>query len=168
MNGSHDPTRAMLLSVARDQSPVAERKCHALFALIDTCRSLDHGLRRELARNHLTENGFGLLAQIASHEPRNLTPGELALCLNLPRQTISTILGRLEISNLIIRERTAADRRVLNLKFTVQGRRVFALALEKYLQAITRAMSALNAGDMARLVETCTRLRLQFGGQPAT
>jgi DNA-binding MarR family transcriptional regulator len=168
MTTSQDPAREVLLSVARDQSPVVEKKCHALFALMETCQSLGHGLRRELALNHLTENGFRLLAQLVKHEPTALTPSELATNLHLPRQTISTILGRLEISRLITRERMATDRRALSLKLTTEGRRVFTIALDQYLQSITRVMSALDAKAIARLDETCTRLRHQFSEQPVT
>lgn len=159
---SHDPAREVLLSVARDKSPVAEMKCHALFELIDTSHSLGHGLRRDLALSDLTEHGFRLLAHIVRHESESLTPGAMADRLGLPRPVVSSTLGRLEVSGLITRERSPQDRRFFTLQLTDEGRRVFQAALGRCLKSINDLMSGVDPQEVARLNQTCTRLREHF------
>lgn len=156
---SHDPAREVILSAARAQSPVSESKCHALFGLIDTCQTLEHDLRHNLARSELTEQGFHLLAHLVSTHPYALTPGKASAHLSLPRPAISQILGRLEISGLITRERNDWDRRSLSVKITDKGRHVFTTALTRCLQSINRLMSVGNARDIHRLDSLCARLR---------
>lgn len=159
---SADPACDVLLSAARGNSPGTGRKCHALLSLIETCQSLSTWLRRELARSNLTENGFRLLAQVIRRETEGVTPTDIATGLGLPRQVVSATLGRLEVSGLITRERSAGDRRTFTLKVTPEGRRVFSSALTHCVQSINRVMSTLEPQDVARLDDTCVQLRQFF------
>ncbi len=165
---SADPACDVLLSAARGDSPVTGRKCHALFSLLETCQVLSQWMRRELARSNLTENGFRLLAQVIKHEAGGVTPTAVSAGLGLPRQVISTTLGRLEISGLISRERSTADRRTFTLKATPEGHRVFSFALQHCLHEINRVMSHHTPRDLAQLDQTCVELRQLFAGQPSS
>lgn len=156
---THDSAREVLLTAARSQSSATELKCHALFGLIDTCQTLEHDLRHELARSELTESGFQLLAHLVRNHPEALTPGEAADRLSLPRPAISHILGRLEISGLITRERNSWDRRSLAVNITDKGRQVFTSALNKCLQSINHLMFAIEPQEIHQLDHACTRLR---------
>lgn len=147
------------MAVARDRSPVEELQCHALLSLLETCDSLSHSLKRELARHAHTESGFSMLAYLLRHESDLVTPVNVAEGLNLPRQTVGTILGRLEVSGLITRERLAGERRVQTIKVTAAGRRAFASGLSHFLASVTRLMSPLDPREIAALDVTCTRLR---------
>ena len=164
-DSNHAPAREVILTAARAQSPESELKCHGLFELIDTCRILEHDLRHELARSELTEQGFHVLAHLVRIHPQAMTPGNVSELLALPRPAISQILGRLEISGLIIRERSDWDRRSLTVKITDKGRLAFTTALAHCLQSINRLMSAVDPHDMHRLDRVCTRLR-QSSFQP--
>lgn len=165
---SPDPAHAVLLSAAREDSPDTERKCHALFSLIEACQAFSAWLRRELARSNLTENGFRLLAQVLKHEANGVTPTDIAGGLGLPRQAVSTTLGRLEISGLITRQRSTGDRRTFILKTTPEGRRVFSAALQHCLQEINRLMSQLPPRDFAQLDQTCVQLCRFFAAPSST
>ncbi len=129
---------------------------------MDACQTLGQWLRRELARSDLTENGFRLLAQVIKHEAEGITPTDVSTGLGLPRQVISTILGRLEVSGLITRQRNTQDRRTFTLKATPEGHRVFSSALHHCLQSINRLMSTLEPQDADRLDQACARLRDLF------
>jgi DNA-binding MarR family transcriptional regulator len=156
---SHGPAREELLSVARGSSPAQELKCHALLELMETSQTLGHALTRELAHNELTENGFRVLALLMRHEKTAVSPGDVAGALHLRRSAISGVLGRLELSGLITRERNPADRRTLTLTLTQPGRQVFAKAVAHCLDSINRFMSVLPADEIAILEHACTRLR---------
>lgn len=156
---TQNPAREVILAAARSRSSAVELKCHTLFGLMDTCRTLEHDLRHELARSELTESGFHLLALLMHQQPAALTPGAAADHLSLPRPAISHLLGRLEISGLITRERNSWDRRSLAVNITDKGRQMFTAALAKCLQSIDRLMSAVDTPDIQLLDQTCAHLR---------
>jgi len=159
VDSNHAPAREVILTAARAQSPESELKCHGLFELIDTCRTLEHDLRHELARSELTEQGFHVLAHLVRINPEPMTPSKVSDLLDVPRPAISQILGRLEISGLITRERSDGDRRSLTVKITEKGRLAFTTALAHCLQSINRLMAAVDPQDLNQLDQVCTRLR---------
>ncbi|HYD84517.1 MAG TPA: MarR family winged helix-turn-helix transcriptional regulator [Opitutus sp.] len=156
---SHGPACDALMAVARDRSPVGELQCHALFGLFETCASLSHALKQELARHAHTESGFNVLGYVLHHASEVVTPRNIADGLGLSLQTVTAILGRLEVSGLIARERASEKKRDFTIKATAAGRQAFASALSHQLASITRLMSPLDPRDLAALDVTCARLR---------
>lgn len=159
---SVDPACDVLLSAARNAPAHTGLQSQALLGLFETCQTLSTWMRRELARNNLTENGFRLLAQVLQHESDGATSNVVTHGLGLPRPVISATLGRLEVSGLITRERSADDRRTFALKITPEGRRVFQTALHHCLREVNRAMSQLTPRHLEQLDQTCAQLRLFF------
>ncbi|WP_082780754.1 MarR family winged helix-turn-helix transcriptional regulator [Cephaloticoccus primus] len=160
---THQPARELLFEAARaDTTGQSERRCKTLFSLVDSAQALERRLKRELALCEVTELGFVLLAQVIRQEPDALTPSEAAHKLHLPRPAISTILGRLEVSGLIRRERSSDDRRSLSIRMTEKGRRVFEGAIAQCLQMVNTLMSHVDSRELSQLDDTCSRLRQHF------
>jgi len=160
----HGAVRNALLSAAREHSSVEELKCHALFDLLETCHELSQTLRRELARNALTESGFRLLAHVIHSHAGAVDPQILPDSVGLSPKSVSAILGRLEVSGLVARERMRGTTRAFAVAVTPAGRTAFSSALAGYLEAIKRMMSVLDTADITRLDQACIRLR-QFSNQ---
>lgn len=154
-----DPAGEALLGAARDRSPAEEKRCHVLLDLLATCHSVGQVLRRELARKDLTEMGFRLLALVIRREPDAITPAEVAAALGVPKPAVSMLLGRLEVSGLIHRERLRPDRRTLAIRVTERGRHAFQAALVHYREMVGHLMSGLDPTSIAVLDRTCARLR---------
>lgn len=153
------PAPHALLALARDHSSGEELKCHALLELLETSQHLNDILRHELTKGELTESGFQLLAAIIKKDPLAATPGGLATELDLARPTVSAVLGRLEISGLITRQRGTDNRRQVEIRATPAGRQLFSRSLQHYLKSINGLMSALPAKDINLLDQACSRLR---------
>lgn len=73
------------------------------------------------------------------------TAAELARCNNVDTSTMTRMLDRLENKSLIIRKRNTADRRVLDIKLTAEGRRlaekipaIIAESLNQHLRGFSR------------------------------
>ena len=130
-----------------------------LLDLLGTCDSVGRRLRRELARKNLTESGFRLLALVIRREPDAVTPAMASAALGLARPAMSALLGRLEVSGLISRERTGTDRRTFAIRVTEPGRSAFAVALRHYRDMDAQLMSALDPAAIAVLDRACVRLR---------
>ncbi|HVU25000.1 MAG TPA: MarR family transcriptional regulator [Opitutus sp.] len=154
-----DPASAALLEAARDRSPAEGRRCHVLLDLLGTCDSVGRRLRRELARKDLTESGFRLLALVVRREPEAITPAVISTTLGLTRPAVSALLGRLEVSGLVRRERAAPGRRIFAIRLTDRGRDAFATALGHYRAMVAHLMSALDPAAIAVLDRACVRLR---------
>ena len=153
---NHGPAGDALLSVAREQSPLEELRCHAFLALLETCRSIHRALRHRLAQAEISEIGFTLLAHVVAHEPVSARIEDLAEALELPAPDVSAALGRLEMSGLLSHERAA---RAATLRPTTAGRKVFSAALVHHLEAVKQLMSVLAPTDVATLDRTCAQLR---------
>lgn len=151
------------LALARDRCPSDELKCRALLNLIDAGHALRQGLVRELGANGLTESGFLVLAHLISTGSAEGDPqAELAQSLRLSRPALAEILGRLEISGLITRQRPPHSRGALAIRATALGRQVFSTALSRVLDAFVRAAGALDNRETALVDLACVRLRQAF------
>lgn len=154
-------------ALARDRSPSDELKCRALLGLIDAGHALRQGLCRELGANGLTESGFLVLAHLIPTGPDNGSGradphAGLARSLHLSRPALAQILGRLEISGLITRQRPPHSRGALAIRATALGRQVFSTALSRVLDAFVRAAGALDDRETALVDLACVRLRQAF------
>ena len=159
--------REALLLAARTHRPGDERKCHALLELMETCHALRTVLRSELGATNLTENGFRILALAIHQEPLPVTPAALASKLDLSRKAVSAVLGRLELSGLILRTRDEDDPRIFAASATPHGHSAYNHAVRCLLAAIARLMSALDRADLGQLEQACARLRASALAAPA-
>lgn len=155
---TQDPASEALLVAARSHSTGEERKCHALLSLLEACSSLSRNLRRCLAENDLTENGFRILAIVVRKDPFPTDPNRIAELLKLQPQAVSMLLGRLEVSGLIRREKPQRRSHRWPVRATEDGRRVFKSALCHCDRQIRELMSALDADAVRVLEESCCRL----------
>src|SRR5919201_2758343 len=106
-----------------------------------------------VARNHgLTPQRHLLLLMIKGAEDgsERLSVGEIADRLQLSSNTTTELVDRAEESGLVVRERSAADGRVVHLRLTPDGER-----------RLNRALIELDA-DREQLAEAFDRLNRTF------
>ncbi|MGY1644331.1 MarR family winged helix-turn-helix transcriptional regulator [Geodermatophilus sp. SYSU D00703] len=76
-----------------------------------------------LHRNHdLSLTGFEALRRIADAPDERATMGEVAEAIGLSRAGVTSTVSRLVADGLVVRERTAGDRRLLHARLTPAGR----------------------------------------------
>lgn len=94
----------------------------------------DHAFKKYIHEPHkLNKLEFTILMLIQANE--KLTPKRLANTLNIPASNLTILLDRLEERSLVMRVRSAEDRRVQDLSLTPKGR-----TLSKRLQKSTEQM----------------------------
>jgi DNA-binding MarR family transcriptional regulator len=165
-----DPScRENFLALARDRSPAEELKCRALLDLLDAGQAFNGGFRRELGASGLTESGFLVLAHLISTDPEATGDTEVgfAQTLRLSRPVLAEVLGRLEVSGLIARQRPSRHRGGLAIMATELGRQVFSTALASALNAVVRAAATLDDRETALVELACVRLRKAFAPDPS-
>jgi len=103
-------------------------------------KSIDYDLEERLKVHGVTRATWALLSAIFHH--KKTTPAALASFIGIDGAAITRHLDRIEKQGLVLRERSVADRRSVNLKLTRKG-----LALVPKLVAESKATNEkFNAG----------------------
>ncbi|GAB1488395.1 hypothetical protein MASR2M8_08400 [Opitutaceae bacterium] len=164
---NHGPAREAVRAYASSVcNPDEAARCWAWLGLTDAGERLQRNLGRELAFHDLSEGGFTLLAQVIRIEPNPARLDDLSQALGLSRTAIANLLGRLELSGLILHECSSRGQRQSGIRITPSGRKTFTQALKHHLAAILQAMSALDSADISALDRACNRLRQSSPSAP--
>ena len=111
----------------------------------------------------LTRTEAGLLGTL-SQGPRRIT--ELAKTETLTQPAVSKLLDKLENQGLLRRERDSADRRVVTVFLSDQGRQSLASAHRELSSQLRLALQVLDDDDiavLARAAELIDRLNQMLG-----
>ncbi|ATO45322.1 hypothetical protein C5L30_000422 [Companilactobacillus farciminis] len=92
---------------------------HLCFSLYATSRAIQKLYHDGLSANGLTYPQY--LVLVALYEYKELTVKKLGALLSLDSGTLTPLLKRLEKENLVIRERSKSDERVVNVHLTDTG-----------------------------------------------
>ncbi|SFK91329.1 MarR family winged helix-turn-helix transcriptional regulator [Geodermatophilus ruber] len=112
---------------------------------------ITHRVDSALHREHgLSLTGFEALRRIAEAPGERATMGEVAEAVGLSRAGVTSTVGRLVADGLVVRERTAGDRRLLHARLTPAGRAKVAAAVPTHDGLVARLLVLL--GDDAALV----------------
>lgn len=129
---------------------------HILFAFQDSFRP------------HLSELQLRTLMCLHEHGPQTMS--ELADRLLVPRQQMTQVVDRLTQMELVSRLRNEADRRVVRIVWSEQGRREFSAAALRFfddLYARLHTLSKQDLDDFMRCTDTLRRLLPLIPARPA-
>lgn len=85
-------------------------------------RTIEADLERRLAVHEVTRASWAVLSAMLHHG--KMTPAELATFIGIDRAAITRHLDRIEKQGLIVRDRSSADRRSINVRLTAKGERL--------------------------------------------
>jgi DNA-binding MarR family transcriptional regulator len=108
-----------------------------------------HRTLRQHADSGLSPSQLSALVAIERHG--SMTLGELAAHEGVAPPTITGVVGRLEAEGNVAREPDAADRRVVRVTATLQGRELVVRARERKDAWLTRRVAELAPADLDRL-----------------
>ena len=120
--------------------------------------SLNKSFRHKLRETGLTPVQFTILRWLAEHKASSLHQGDLAQLTASNQNNIADLMDRLEVLDLIVRERDSNDsrRKIINLtkrgKTVYEDSRVHALSLQK------KAMSCFPKEQSRRFLDTLARV----------
>lgn len=142
---------AMFGRLARLNGLVQER-LDAVFA--------EHGLRAW---------EFDVLATLRrSGPPYSLTPGELDRAALITSGTTTHRVSGLEKRGYVQRVRDEDDRRVVHVRLTAEGRRVFDAAHDAHMANEHAILGLMDRADSDMLIAGLTALAAALGDQPPT
>jgi len=118
--------------------------------------SLIQEVDRRLAPHDLTHAQWVPLYKLFRGECT--TMAELARDLQLDPAAVTRALDRLAAKGLVRRERSLADRRVVQLELTAEGRRVAPLVPAALADVFNAHLAGFSAAEFATLIELLQRM----------
>jgi MarR family transcriptional regulator, multiple antibiotic resistance protein MarR len=120
--------------------------------------SLSVGLDQELAPYDLTHPQFSILMILKEHNC--LTAADLARATGADTGAVTRMLDRLEAKQIIQRERSCEDRRIINIQLTEAGKMVVAKMPVVAINVLNRRLQHFDAAEIDTL-KTLLRKLLQ-------
>jgi DNA-binding MarR family transcriptional regulator len=135
-------------------------------ASIETCLAFLHttadvyqALDVHFARYGLSRGKFTLLMQLYLADEKGLTPSECAQRADVTKATITGLLDGLERDGLVRRFPDLADRRMLRLQLTDQGRELLSQMLPDHFCRTTDLMANLTDSEKKTLIKLLNKVR---------
>lgn len=136
--------------------PAVRDAVRAYVKLMRASRSVTGRVEKSLAAAGLTLTQLGVLEVILHKGP--MTHRDLGRKVLTSAGNMTDVVDKLEARKLVRRVRAATDRRQVRVELTDTGRSLIEGVFPRHADDIARAMSGLDAGDLARLGELLRKL----------
>ena len=140
--------------------PQEVRALNALITLLRASEAFGLSLQRELAGKGLTSSQFGVLEALFHLGP--LCQGDLAVKLLRSGASTTAVVEGLERRRLVIRQRTAEDKRFVRVALTGEGRKLIGEIFPGHVRTVTRLFGVLTAAEQEELRRLCRKLGTQL------
>jgi DNA-binding MarR family transcriptional regulator len=157
----HIPKYERLQRLAKRFPSLDPTSIEAYVALSAVADEVATAAATHLARHGLGEGRHLVLALLLEHQPRSLSPSELAELSGVTKGNITGLIDGLERDKYVKRESRGKDRRVTPIALTAVGRRLIEKVLPDRFKRIARLMSGLSASEQRSLVSLL--LKVQAG-----
>ncbi len=154
---SHDSLPKTLAYLASKSSGVGALQFETILQVLDAGEGMMRGLRRSLAREGLTGEGFQVLSALADL-PEVVPLSDLIAIVDTPRAFLSETLTRLEYSGLIERQRGEVDRRMIRLRLTPAGRRATEKTCSLVQKGVRQILRGMGDDALRGLMARCAAL----------
>ena len=143
----------MVASLSRPVRPTLSNNPEPLLnSVLEVVRWMNHDLHPALEAEGLTKGEYWALHLVSSLESASISTVARHLALSAP--TVCENVDGLEARGLLVRHRSARDRRTVDLEVTAKGRRVEARIWPQVNATIARAILGISREDLA----TATRV----------
>ena len=116
--------------------------------LLSAANLITSAIRRNLRQNfNVTLPQFDLLAQL-EREPKGLRLSELSQRMMVTNGNLTGLVDKLESQGLVVRERSASDRRAIHVRLTKAGAALFCVMAKEHESWLAQMMA--NLPDQAR------------------
>jgi MarR family transcriptional regulator, 2-MHQ and catechol-resistance regulon repressor len=134
--------------------PLAHR---ALQALLRAEAAVRRRLAAELEREGVSAAGFSGLVVLTT-AGGTLELKTLRRRLGWSKANATEVTATLETRGLVLRRRAPADRRIVIVALTLEGRELVERLFPAHADRVTRAFGALDEGEKRSLTELCRKL----------
>jgi DNA-binding MarR family transcriptional regulator len=158
VTGTKSPTAR---DVRQKRLPADDRSHEVLIALRRIIRATDLQSKQLFKTAGLTIPQVVVLQSI--RDMGEVTTGQVSERVNLSQSTVTSILDRLESRGLVERYRSVADRRVVHLRLTKQGRTVLRKAPSLLHERFVAAFTALKPARQTQIIDALEEVAGMMG-----
>lgn len=138
------------------------RALNALITLVRAAEAVTVSLHREMGAKGLTASQFGVLEALLHLGP--LCQGELAGKLLRSGASVTSVVDGLEARGLVVRQRTAEDKRFVRVALTAKGRALIRELFPAHVGRVARVFGALDSAEQDDLRRLCRKLGTAAAG----
>jgi MarR family transcriptional regulator, 2-MHQ and catechol-resistance regulon repressor len=139
-------------------SPTETRALDTYIKLMRSADGIRNALEQHLSSHNLTENQFGTLEVI--YHLGALYQHELGQKLFTSKGNLTILLDKLEARELVRRERSSTDRRLIAIHLTDAGRSLVETILPEHVARIVALMNILEPNEQRSMARLSKRLGL--------
>ena len=136
------------------------RAMHAWVVLRNAQARIELALDTHLARQGLSFGRYLVLVHLMRAEGHSLTPAQLADACGITRATITGLVDTLEKAGQVTREADPADRRSVQVRLTISGRRFLEKMLPDHFRRLMKIMSRFTPAELKGLEKLSDKLML--------
>jgi DNA-binding MarR family transcriptional regulator len=158
---TEQPNRRSSRGTSRNGAKSNPREAVGVHVRIASCYNLlmREARKRVSNRWNLTLPQFDVLAELARADRRGFTFVELSRLLLVTSGNLTGIVDRLEARQLVRREPSAKDRRVVRVKLTERGRAMNRQMLPRHSDDLSLVLSFMSKGALRRLIGLLDEVR---------
>lgn len=139
--------------------PVRRRTTEALLGILRTAALLDHELNEVLRPYGLTQTQYNVLHILQRSGDVELCGREIADRLVSTVPDVPRLLDRMETMELIVRERSAEDRRYVTTRLSPKGRALLEEVAPELRKVEGARLGGLDEGTLERLIDGLEAVR---------
>jgi MarR family transcriptional regulator, 2-MHQ and catechol-resistance regulon repressor len=125
-------------------------------AMNSASKRLPHYFDKAFGTVDLRLTEFGMLQQLSESGP---TPMVRLSDENLvTKAAVTAIIDEMEAKGLVRRQRDSSDRRVVNVRMTPAGKKLFAVARRRHQEIVNAFVSVLEPDEVRALVRSFDKL----------
>lgn len=124
---------------------------HAWVTMRQAQTRIELALELHLGRSDLSLGRFLVLVHLIRAEGHSLAPAQLAEFCGITRASITGLVDTLEKDKHVVREVDPDDRRSVQVRLTVAGRRLIEHMLPDHFARIMKTMSGLTRAELKTL-----------------
>jgi DNA-binding MarR family transcriptional regulator len=158
-----DTKSSSAANASKRPSSADERSQQVLVAMRRIIRATDLHSKQLFKTAGLTIPQVVVLQSI--RDMGEVTTGQVSERVNLSQSTVTSILDRLESRGLVERYRSVADRRVVHLRLTRQGRAVLRKAPSLLHERFVAAFTALKPARQKQIVDVLEEIAGMMGAK---
>jgi len=124
--------------------------CESIGYLLKRCYTMSHmAVEQELVPYKLTFPQFSLLMMLTEYECS--TAAELARHASIDTGSVTRMIDRLEAKQIVTRERSETDRRIIHIRLTEQGRLIVKKVPVIAINVLNRYLAHFEPGEVDTL-----------------
>jgi DNA-binding MarR family transcriptional regulator len=144
--------------IARRYPGLDAQALHTWVVMRKAQTRIELALDTHLARHGLSFGRYLVLVNLIRAEGHSLTPAAIADLCGSTRATITGVVDTLEKAGFVKREEDPADRRSLQVRLTLTGRRFLEQMLPDHFARLMKVMSAFTPAELKTLQKLSAKL----------